>query len=61
MFVTGQCIEYTSRKKAERIKVKSDFQAKIDNVRKGVADFDKNSDPSLHLEYLVDQLQSLES
>ena len=30
-------------------------------MRKGIADFDKNIDPSLHLENLVDQLQCFES
>ena len=52
-FVTGHCIEYTSRKKAERNKIKSDLQAKIDNVRKGIADFDENIDLNLHLDWLI--------
>ena len=52
-FVTGHCIEYTSRKKSERNKIKYDLQAKIDNVRKGIADFDENIDPNLHLDWLI--------
>ena len=59
-YITGHCIEYTSRKKKERVKAKSDLMDNIEKVRKSISDFDKNSDANISLENLVDQLQSFE-
>ena len=57
-FITGHCIEYTSRKKKERNQNKSDLHNKINEVRKNISEFDVNSD--VKLDDLVEQLKTLE-
>ena len=60
-FITGHCIEYTSRKKKERTKTKADILDNIEKVRNNISDFDGKNDASNILDNLIIQLQSLEN
>ena len=59
-FVTGHCISYTSRKKAEKNKVKSDLHDKIEKVRQEISNFDVDDDSHADLGNLIEQLNSFE-
>ena len=59
-FVTGHCISYTSRKKAEKNKVKSDLHDKIEKVRQEISNFDLDDDSHADLGNLIEQLNSFE-
>ena len=59
-FVTGHCISYTSRKKAEKNKVKSDLHDKIEKVRQEISNFDMDDDSHADLGNLIEQLNSFE-
>ena len=59
-FISGHCIEYTSRKKRERAKAKSDLLDNIDKVKETISEFDEMTAAGPTLDQLVDELQSLE-
>ena len=43
-YLAQKCVEYTSRKKKERMKSKSDLLDNIEKVKKDISDFDENGD-----------------